>query len=162
MDNLNAVREELLKSVSSLTDEQLNEVVEEGSWSIAQILEHLYIMELNVVRQIRLALNQEEYDEPGSFPLHVVADRTKKISAPEILIPSNNFLTSEELREKLSASRAFLEKIAHHHSEEELNQKTFAHRRFGVLTLSQWISLVGYHEQRHIGQVEEIKKALTK
>lgn len=161
MENLNRVRADILNCVRDLTDEQLNQVVEEGSWSIAQVLEHLYIMEVNIARQILLALSQEENDEPGSFPLHVIADRTNKIDAPEFLIPSNNFHTQDELKENLAESRASIEKIILENSEEVLNLKTFAHRRFGVLTLNQWISLVGYHEQRHIGQIEEIKEALT-
>ncbi|KGR77303.1 DinB family protein [Ureibacillus sinduriensis] len=162
MENLDRVREEILESVGSLTDEQLNEVVAEGSWSIAQVLEHLYIMEEKIVGQIHNALNEEEHEEPGTFPLHVVVDRTKKIDAPDYLVPSNNFHTLEELNEKLAASRASLKQIAHLHNEEELSQKTFAHRRFGVLSINQWIALVGYHEQRHIGQIEEIKEALTR
>ncbi|QCR30878.1 DinB family protein [Lysinibacillus sp. SGAir0095] len=162
MERLQKVREEILECVSNLTDSQLNEVVEEGTWSIVQVLEHLYIMEENVTSQMQRALKQEEFDVPGTFPLQVIADRTKKISAPEFLLPSNNFYTFDELKEKLAASRASLEKFVHETSDVELNQKTFAHRRFGVLTLNQWISLIGYHEQRHIGQIEEIKAALTK
>lgn len=160
MENLDRVREEILGSASNLSDEQLNEVVVEGSWSIAQVLEHLYIMEEKIVEQILLALNEEEHEEPGTFPLHFVTDRTKKIDAPEYLIPSSNFHRLDELKEKLAASRASLKQIAQEHNEEELNQKTFTHRRFGVLSINQWIALVGYHEQRHIGQIEEIKAAL--
>lgn len=161
MENLHKVRDEILNSVSNLTDHQLNKIVAEESWSVAQVLEHLYLMEENVVRQINLALKREEFEEPGTFPLQVVADRTKKISAPEFLNPSNSFQTLDELKVKLATSRASLERIAQENSEEELNQKTFAHRRFGVLTLNQWIALVGYHEQRHLGQIEEIKEALV-
>ncbi|MFC7687945.1 DinB family protein [Ureibacillus sp. GCM10028918] len=161
MEDLHRIREEIMKSVQTLTDDQLNTVVTEGTWSIAQVLEHLYMMEVNVVRLIQLALSKEdEFEAPGSFPLSVIADRSIKISAPEYLIPSSNFQTLHELKEKLSASRASIEKVLQEHSEEELNQKTFAHRRFGVLSLNQWIALIGYHEQRHIGQIEEIKQAL--
>jgi len=162
MEKLNKIREELLNSVRNLTDNQLNKIVEEGTWSIAQVLEHLYLMEENVVRLIGHALQQEEFEAPGNFPLHVVADRTKKISAPDFLNPATNYASFDMLQEKLAASRTSLEKIAKETSEEELNQKTFAHRRFGVLTLNQWISLVGYHEQRHVGQIEEIKQAVIK
>ncbi|MCM3389638.1 DinB family protein [Ureibacillus chungkukjangi] len=162
MENLHKVRAEILESVSDLTDDQLNQVIEEGSWSIAQVLEHLYLMEENAVRLISHSLTLDEFEAPGTFPLHVVADRTKKINAPEFLMPANNFQTLDELKQKLATSRASLEKISQETSEEDLNQKTFAHRRFGVLTLNQWISLVGYHEQRHVGQIEDVKKALIK
>ena len=160
MEKLHKVREEILESVSNLTDKQLNVVVKEGTWNIAQVLEHLYLMEENVTRLISHALQLDEFEAPGTFPLQVIADRTKKISAPEFLIPSNDYQTLDDLKQKLAASRASLEKIAQETSDDDLNQKTFAHRRFGILTLNQWITLVGYHEQRHIGQIEEIKEAL--
>lgn len=156
------VREEIWNSVTGLTDAQLNEVVEEGKWSIAQVLEHLHLMEENVIRLIQHALNQNEFEVPGTFPVQMVADRTKKTAAPEILNPSNNFQTLEELKKKLSQSRDSLEKVIQNLSADELNGKTFEHRRFGVLSIKQWISLVGYHEKRHIGQIEEIKKELEK
>ena len=162
MEMLHKIREEILGSVSDLTDDQLNQKAKEESWSIAQVLEHLYLMEENAVRLISHSLTLNEFEAPGTFPLHIIADRTKKISAPEFLLPANNFQTLGELKQKLATSRASLEKIAQETSEEELNQKTFAHRRFGVLTLSQWIELVGYHEKRHVGQIEEIKQALIK
>lgn len=153
-------REEVWNSVKGLTNAQLNEVVEEGKWSIAQVLEHLHLMEENVVRLIHHALNQSEFEEPGSFPVQMVADRTKKVTAPEILNPSNKFQTLEELKMKLSQSRDSLEKVIQNLSEDDL-KRTMKHRRFGVLSIKQWISLVGYHELRHIGQIEEIKKELV-
>jgi len=162
MESQNRIRDLVLESIRNLSDEEINVVVEEETWSIAQVLEHLYIMEVNVTRQIELALQQDAFDKPGTFPLHVIADRTKKISAPEFLIPSNDFHTVDDLKQKLASSRASLEKIIGQISEDELNRITFAHRRFGVLTLKQWVELVGYHEQRHIDQIEEIKVALKK
>lgn len=161
MEDLHKVREIVLSSVANLTDDQLNENVGEESWSIAQVLEHLYLMEENVVRLISHALQQEKFEAPGTFQLQLVVDRSKKIAAPEFLNPSNNFKTLDVLKENLAFSRSSLEEIVQETSEEELNQKTFAHRRFGVLTLNQWIALVGYHEQRHLGQIEEIKDVLV-
>jgi len=160
MEDLHKIREAILNSVQNLTDDQLNKVIAEGSWSIAQVLNHLYIMEDNVVHQIQRALKREAFEEAKPFPLNAIADRTKKISAPDFLMPSDNFQTSEELKVKLATSRAALEKLVQETDEEELNRKTLAHRRFGVLTLSQWIALVGYHEKRHLGQIEEIKETL--
>lgn len=162
MENQIKIREVLLETVNNLTDKDINEVIEIGTWSIAQVLEHLYIMEVNVTHQIQMALKQEYFDKPGTFPIHLIENRSEKINAPDFLIPSNKFHTLDELKQKLASSRASLEKIVQETSEEERNQKTFAHRRFGVMTLNHWISLIGYHEQRHIGQIEEIKEALTK
>lgn len=154
------IREEIWKSVKGLSDEQLNKVVMEGQWSIAQVLEHLRLMEENAVRGIREALSKEEYNPTGPKPMHLIADRTLKRDAPDYLIPSNEFQTFEELKTKLSSSRESLVNSIQGVSEDDLNNKSFPHRRFGLLSVAQWISLLGFHEQRHIGQIEEIKQLL--
>ncbi len=43
MDHNERVRQQLIKSVSGLSDEQLNTRAAKGSWTIAQVLEHLYL-----------------------------------------------------------------------------------------------------------------------
>lgn len=154
------IREEIWDSVKGLSDEQLNKVVVEGQWSIAQVLEHLRLMEENAVRGIREVLSKDEYNPTDPKPMHLIADRTIKRDAPDYLIPSNEFQTLEELRAKLSSSREALENSIQGVSEEDLNNKSFPHRRFGLLSVTQWISLLGFHEQRHIGQIEEIKQSL--
>ncbi len=64
------------------------------------------------------------------------------------------------LREKLTKSREALEKSIEGISEQELNNNSFPHRRFGQLSVAQWVSLVGYHEHRHLEQIEEVKQSL--
>ncbi|RHW32723.1 DinB family protein [Lysinibacillus yapensis] len=161
MENNRKIREEIWESVGRLSDIQLNDKLFEESWSIAQILEHLFLMEENAIHQISAALNSgTQFGKPSSFPLHLIADRKKKVNAPKDLIPTNEYQTLAKLKEKLDASRAALEKLAQFSSEEELNEKTLIHPRFGILTLKQWINLVGYHEERHLGQIREVKEAL--
>lgn len=158
-ENNSKIREEIWNSVRELTDEQLNKVVEEGRWSIAQVLEHLYLMEENATRGIQEVLLKDEVNPTDPKPIEIAADRTIKRDAPDYLIPSVEFQTLESLREKLTNSREALMKSVQRVSEEELNNKSFIHRRFGLLSVTQWISLLGYHEQRHLEQIEEIKQS---
>lgn len=144
-----------------LDDKKLNKVLEDGKWSIAQILEHLYLMESVIVQVLEEALKKEVFEEPGNFPLQLISDRSIKVAAPKKFVPSSDFQSFQDLEKKLSLSRAQLEQIEEKVSEEDLNKKTAAHIRFGVLTLKQWIRLVGYHEQRHYKQIEEVMLALS-
>ncbi|MFF5993581.1 DinB family protein [Lysinibacillus sp. KU-BSD001] len=156
------IREKIWESISSLTDEQLNAVVEEGTWSIAQILEHLYLLEENVGKQIAKTLLNKDVNVLGAFPVHVVADRKRKVEAPHFLLPSNEPQTLAELKHKLTTSRETLMHIIGEASDSDLTEKAFAHHRFGTLSLKQWVALIGYHEERHLGQIEEVKQALAK
>ncbi|WP_233130418.1 DinB family protein [Geobacillus sp. FJAT-46040] len=52
MDHNERVRQQLIKSVSGLSDEQLNTRAAKGSWTIAQVLEHLYLIETSITAMI--------------------------------------------------------------------------------------------------------------
>lgn len=162
MEHTRKAREEILKSVSNLSDQLLNKVEEEGKWSIVQVLEHLFLFEENAVHGIQETLLKDEPHLTESKPLHLVADRTEKRDAPEYLIPSNEYQTLESLKSRLEESRRALISSIQYISEEDLNQKAFSHRRFGLLSIKQWVDLIGYHEQRHLQQIEEIKASLVK
>ena len=74
MEKIQQTREKVLNSVCFLSDEQLNEVPEKGKWSIAQVLEHLYLMEMNTVDGILETLSKDEYNPVEEKPLHHILD----------------------------------------------------------------------------------------
>lgn len=158
-ENNSNIREEIWKSVNGLTDEQINKVVEEGQWSIAQVLEHLYLMEESAISGIKEVLLEEGLNPTDLKEIEIVADRSIKRDAPDHLIPTGQFQTLENLRVRLTKSREALVKSVQGVSDEVLNNKSFLHRRFGLLSIPQWINLLGYHEQRHLEQIEEIKQS---
>lgn len=92
--------------------------------------------------------------------LEFVKDRTHKVKAPDNLVPSNDFKVLDRLKEELTNTRKALLECIKDIKEDDFNEISFIHRRFGVLTIKQWVSLVGFHEQRHINQIEEIKQNL--
>lgn len=161
MDKLAKTREDLWLSISGLTNEQANEVIEEGTWSIAQVIEHLHLMESNVVRGITDALLSDEKLKAEQKSLEFVKDRTHKVKAPDNLVPSNDFKVLDRLKEELTNTRKALLECIKDIKEDDFNEISFIHRRFGVLSIKQWVSLVGFHEQRHINQIEEIKQNLN-
>lgn len=154
------VRENLLKSVDPLTDQQLNESVAEGVWTIAQNLEHLYLMEMTIAKGIKHAQSQEENQTVKEKPIHLTVDRSTKVPAPAHLEPSTEFQTLNDLKNKLLQSREVLLQTIEGLSEQDLNEKSFKHPVFGTLSIHQWVSFVGYHEERHLLQIEEVKQQL--
>ncbi|TSI02263.1 DinB family protein [Lysinibacillus sp. BW-2-10] len=160
MENNGKIREAIWESVNGLTDDQLNQVLEEGIWSIVQVLEHLYLMEQLVVDGIQKKLKEGEDKIVKLRPIHRTVDRSIKVQAPQSLVPTNNFQTIEQLKNKLSQSRKSLLTLLDSVNEEVLVKKAMHHPVFGELSLVQWISFVGFHEQRHLSQIEEIKELL--
>lgn len=162
MFGIEKAREELLASVEGLTDEQLNNEVEEGRWTVAQVLDHLYLMEQGITGQIQRALaDPEKSPARAKKPIKRTMDRTYKVEAPEFFQPAKTFLSREEIMNRLNESRAQLFSVIKGVGDETvLERKAFKHLVFGTMDLQQWIEFVGYHERRHLEQIEELKAEL--
>ena len=158
MDKNKIIREEVLLSVSGLTDEQLNEQVEEGRWSIMQVLDYLYLIEQSVVHVLSVQLASGETKTTNEKPIHLTTNRSTKIDAPSFAVPSNEFITLEEIKNKLSKSRKALLNVVNSADQSLLKQRAYLHPAFGELSLHQWIPFVGLHEKRHLAQIEELKE----
>ncbi|PLT30730.1 DinB family protein [Peribacillus deserti] len=157
MENNKRYREELLNSVGTLTDEQLNLQIDEGRWTIAQVLEHLYLMETSITKAIVEVLASEDSQPAEEKPIHLSVNREHRVKAPLFVTPTDEYKTLHELTEKLNSSRQLLISIVNTADEAQLKQKSYPHPIFGRLGLYQWIPFVGYHEKRHIEQIEELK-----
>ena len=160
MDENEKTRAELMKAIGDLTDDQLNEHPEEGRWSIIQVAEHLLLMEMAVAKGIVSSLKGPGSKPSGAKPIHLAADRSVKVAAPAYLVPSDEYLKLEDVRERLARSRESLAKALSGADEAELAAKSFLHPVFGSLSLNQWAEFVGYHERRHIQQIKELKGKL--
>ena len=160
MEENKKIREELIQAVNGLSDEQLNAHPEEGRWSIIQVLDHLYLMERAITKSIADTLASEESKPVDDKPIRYTLNRDTKVDAPSFVIPTEDFLTLDEVKTKLSSSRQALEEIVSHANEDALNEKSFPHPMFKDLSLKQWIPFVGLHEKRHLFQIEELKSKL--
>ncbi|MEW5322844.1 DinB family protein [Geobacillus thermoleovorans] len=160
MDYNEQVRQQLIESVSGLSDEQLNTRAAKGTWTIAQVLEHLYLIETSIATMIAHTLTHGVSQPVEEKPIHLTVDRSKKVEAPDFARPSDRFFSWRELEEKLRQSRQRLRQITEQANPADWEAKSFPHPIFGPLNLKQWVEFVGYHEQRHLAQIEEIKAQL--
>ncbi|MGP4106503.1 DinB family protein [Virgibacillus sp. L01] len=157
MEINNQAREELLTEVNGISDENLNRKPSANSWSIKQILEHLYLMEGAITKKIRSQLAHGEVVNAADKPIKLSVDRNRKVDAPEFAQPSESFASLEELKQKLETTHSELSELAGTSDEKFLAEKGFEHPVFGQMSLKQWIPFVGYHEKRHTEQVKEVK-----
>ncbi|MED2974525.1 DinB family protein [Fictibacillus sp. B-59209] len=158
MNQNEEIRRQLLETVSGLSDDQLNEPEEKGRWSIMQTLHHLYLMEKSITIIISNRLKSKITVSAEPKPIEMTVDRSRKVDAPVFAVPTKRYLTLEKIKEKLEESRNELNKVANSNDQEALEQKSYPHPVFGPMPLKQWIPFVGYHEKRHLAQIEEIKE----
>ncbi|MEK4760152.1 DinB family protein [Viridibacillus sp. FSL E2-0187] len=155
-----SIRDELLNTVSNLSDEQLNKEVEEGRWTIMQVLHHLHIIEDGVAKAILYTLKKGEKQSVKAKPIELTVDRTTKIEAPSFADPEAKFITLEEMKDKLKESRNTLLQVVSSSDKNQLKEKAYPQPIFGLMSLDQWVPFIGYHEKRHIEQIEELKEKL--
>ncbi|TCP69396.1 DinB family protein [Baia soyae] len=161
MTYLEQIRTALLEELASLSDEQLNEKTDSSTWSIAQVLEHLVLTEGFIFSMISKVARENKLTDIPDKPIHFVADRSRKVQAPDSLTPKKDYYAKEELVQKLEQTRKQTDAFMEEYSEEDLRKRSMVHPAFGDLNLMQYVEFFGHHEARHLAQIREIKETIA-
>ncbi|PQP82743.1 DinB family protein [Paenibacillus sp. PCH8] len=154
------IRNQIWEVVSGLDEDQLNRKPTPEQWSIMQVLRHLSLMEHVIGKQARLALEKEPIGLVDKKPYERSLDRSRSVEAPPHLQPPAAPEALADVRSDLEASHRALEQLAREHDVEVLRSKSFPHPVFGEMDLAQWVDFASYHEERHLGQIQDIKQQL--
>lgn len=154
---LKETRVELLGILTGLSGDQLNQQKDLNSWSISQVCQHLYITEELYIVAIKKGLRSKEESYIENKPVEFLLDRSKKLEAPDIAKPTDEFLEYQEIIEKLNNSRQkLLELLNTVEDPSVLSRRHFIHPVFKEMLLMDWVKSLYLHEQRHIKQIKEI------
>ncbi len=138
-------------------------------WCVAEIVEHLSIVEGNVLKLCEKLLEKAEAEgrareEGASFApvsLDEFADRARqKFTAPEQIAPTGSRPLTDSL-DALRSSREALRALRPRIERADGAALRFPHPAFGPINLYQWLLFVGAHEQRHLAQIEAVKQAMN-
>ena len=160
------IRERLKKTVENLTDEQVNYLPEGERWSVAQIVEHLSLVEDGMTRISRKLLNEAKENGKASdgsvkisedFLRKAERSREQKLEAPDRVHPKSGQTIAESLA-KMEENRKRLNELRPLFESVECSDYKFPHPAFGDLTAHEWLALLGGHEMRHIEQIKRILK----
>jgi uncharacterized damage-inducible protein DinB len=152
------IRARVKASFMDVPVEKLNEKPSPEEWSIAQIILHLAGAEKRFLTlAIESAENQTGTCENGA-DLSVFDDPSKKLKAP--IEPTSVFQKKEDLMLALDESRSFTTRFLELYTQEGLKSRSMNHHRFGDMPIWQVLELLGKHEQRHLVQVEEVKRRI--
>ena len=152
------IRKKVKESLEELSFAELNQKPSPQEWSIAQIVLHLAGAE---TRFLTLALDSAKSESGRSdreVDLSVFDDPSQKLIAP--IDPPADPKSMDDLLKALDKSRSYTTHFLEHYTKESLNHRSMNHHRFGEMPIWQVLELLGKHEQRHLLQMEDVKKRI--
>jgi hypothetical protein len=161
------VRARLKELVSSLTEAQTSTLPEGEKWTVAQIVEHVAMVDGSAMRICAKLLKKAQDSGKTSDGHVVISDNflqkgseiaTMKVEAPEFVHPTEEKTIAESL-DKLDENAAQLQEMRELFESLDGSEFKFPHPFFGEISAQEWLALKGGHEMRHIKQIE---KLLTK
>ena len=170
LDYLDSRRELLRAAVARVPAERRSRRPAPDRWSVADLLEHLTLVEGGVARLLakRVAeapasgLGAETSTTPllDTMDLARTLDRGRRLVAPGPVQPRAG-LDADAALDALERTRVALREAVLAADGLALGGQTATHPVLGPITLYEWIAFVGTHEERHTAQVDEIADALA-
>ncbi len=158
-------RQKLLQVVGDLSQRQLDFQPAPESWSIGEVLHHLFLIEILITKMAGRLLQEAQQtglqpDPDGeSSALHSL-DHLRETSQNKFKTISQTSpqagMAKAELLTLLQRSRIGLLEVMGTATKYDLNQLAFPHPFLGELHLYQWFLFAGRHEQRHRQQIRGV------
>ncbi len=162
-------RKELLESFAGVSADRLSRRAAADGWSVAEILEHLRMVEAGIARliakragQARAAgLGEEKSTDSvlASFDQVATPLQNPAMKAPVTVQPRADVDVSEALV-GLGTSREALHAAVAEANGLSLGEIKHTHPILGELDLYQWLIFIGQHEARHRKQIERTLKSI--
>ena len=153
--------QEMLGLLSSLGEDQLNKVPFEGSWTAAQVGDHL-LKSYGAAETINgtTGPTQRAPDEKLGLIRETFLNFEVKFTSPDFILPSEDPIAKKPL---LDGLREKLEQIQQTIEKKTLTETCldFEFPGSGTLTRLEWIGFVDVHTQRHNRQLKNIIKSLS-
>ncbi len=154
---LSEVVEQYYNSLQNYTNENFEKNFEDGSWSMAQLYNHLFSSSRHWINgKITNCINQEkgvknaELTPEGSFILgRGYISHTKKVNMPDGM-PQPEAQPKEFFEKELVNYSVYLEELV-----EQINNQI--EPIFGMLTAKNWLTFDLIHWKHHLRQQKEIE-----
>ncbi|CAL66541.1 DinB family protein [Christiangramia forsetii] len=159
---LDETQEALEESLQGLSGEQMQFIIDENSWSAAQIIEHINIVEFSLKSLLESRVSEntstmnEEVEMTDEEVVQFITDRSKKIPTQDQFKPSNKFKNADEAIEAFKDQR---EELVDWLKDSEVDMRSFVNEfPFGKIDGYQTLLFMAGHTARHTAQIEELKK----
>ncbi|MFN2392794.1 MAG: DinB family protein [Pyrinomonadaceae bacterium] len=164
------IRKKLIEVVSILTDEQAAFLPDGEKWTIANLIEHVAIVEYGMTRISARLLAQAQKEGKSSdstaklsenFSKKAFEAKTLKFEAPEKVHPTGKLTVAESLA-KMKENRQRIEELRPVFETVNGSDFKFPHPFMGEISAHEWLALIGGHEVRHLEQIKNILNKLDK
>lgn len=159
---LNSSKDDVLKSITGLSDAQLNFKESPESWSIKECVEHIALTETNLFEMVQGTLKEAanpskrtEIKLSDEAVFTTIINRTHKVKAQEAVQPSGKSL-NDSVKEFLAKRDSNMRYINTTDDDLRNHFVTFP-GAFGTMDSYQLIIFMAGHSKRHALQIEEVK-----
>jgi DinB superfamily len=162
-------RRELMDSLDGVSGEALCRKAAPDKWSVAEILDHLRMVESGIARLITKRVGQAREAGIGeeksmapvlpSFMRHAATLESSILQSPATVKPKANVDINEAL-DGLADSREALRAAIVSANGVALGEIKHTHPILGELDLYQWLIFLGEHEGRHKKQIDRTLKSI--
>lgn len=157
---LHSTADQLRTAVDGLSPTQASFKPNPSRWSIAEIVEHIALIETRIHSLIdrlphaAIAESGRNDDEIDAVVLARVPDRSVRVEAPAPVCPTGQYTVSDSLERFREARTHTLQLLA---SATHLRGRVLPHPIFGNWDGYQWLLAAGSHSARHTAQIHELK-----
>src|SRR6185295_5361688 len=145
---------ELIEIISAFGETQINEIPGPGSWTAAQVAEHVKKSNTGIIKSLKKeGRSPERAVDAGVEQLKkTFLDFNKKLRSPEFILPTQDIYQKKLVIDDLEASITQLKELSRRVNLFEM----ISHPIFGEVTKLELLHFVVYHTQRHIHQLKNI------
>ena len=158
INRLDSTHEKLVNTVLPLSATLFSQRPSESEWSVSEILHHLNLVESRVIKELEKGLAgapQRLGLLRRLIPTAIVGSRIIKVKAPQAMNPVEAPQKEKSLC-NYDETRGRLKALCANHGRERLQQTVFRHPFLGRLSGVAAVSFLGYHETRHLKQINEV------
>ncbi|MBK8466900.1 MAG: DinB family protein [Chloracidobacterium sp.] len=159
---LNDTKADYIVQLTNLSNKQLNFRAAEGRWTIAEIAEHITVVEtalFGTVTDKVLKSPVPECKDPfrvaDTAIILSVTNRQQKFTAPEPVRPNGRWKTREDLISSFEKTRNTTIDFIKNNQLDLRNH--FGQAPMGTMDAYQWILFMTGHSERHLAQLKEVK-----
>ena len=151
------INNRFLHLLSSFTEEQFNIVPFEGSWTAAQVGDHVERSQFLVsgIMSSPTMPTQRDSQEKVETLKRIFLDFTTKLTSPEMILPSAEKMEKARIINNLTSIAGKVDEVINTVNLAEICT-AFKLPNIGEMTGEEWAYFIIYHTQRHTHQLNNI------
>lgn len=155
------IRQKTLQLFDSLTEESFSAKPADGSWSAADIAEHLYLTQFSYARMLPVVLGGkfgiDLEERPADYDyedIHNSSSKTQGLKNPEQVAPTGTW-DRKKSRESLDKAMETMLKKLEGKTVAQLRTRGLEHPMGGLVNMLEWMWILVLHENAHLETLKQ-------